>query len=102
MVKAQTFAQAVINFLYLCDEPYWGSHIINSRIEQADNTTLWSFRIKLSGYEPFPASLLVDWAGYLHTEDAFIDIEGDKTEVSFMVDEKDFDSYEPKQNDNEE
>lgn len=49
MVKAQTFAQAVINFLHLCDEPYWGSHIINSRIEQADNTTLWSFRIKLSG-----------------------------------------------------
>ena len=62
MVKAQTFAQAVINFLHLCDEPYWGNHIINSRIEQADNTTLWSFRIKLSGYEPFPSSLLRDWA----------------------------------------
>lgn len=102
MVKAQTFAQAVINFLHLCDEPYWGSHIINSRIEQADNTTLWSFRIKLSGYEPFPSSLLRDWAVYLKAEDAMIDIMDGKIEVAFNIDEADFDSYEPKQNDNEE
>jgi hypothetical protein len=46
--------------------------------------------------------LLRDWAVYLQAEDAMIDIMDGKIEVAFNIDEADFDSYEPKQNDNEE